>query len=125
MENAAILLYQGKNILILRKSEGKHQGKWTGPGGHIDWGETPKQAAIRELREETGIEYYQLKGKEIAILRQNKTRIYVVKVKKIPDIKLSEEHDISKVVNIKNIKEYPLTDYFEEVLDYIIENNLI
>ena len=125
MENAAIFLYQGKNILILRKSGGKHKGKWTGPGGHIDWGETPRQAAIRELKEETGINYYQLDKKEIAILRQDKTRIYVIKVKKIPNIRLSEEHDTSKIVNAKDIKKYPLTHYFEEVLDYIIENKMI
>lgn len=125
MENAAIFLYQGKNILILRKSGGRHKGKWTGPGGHIEWGETPKQAAIRELKEETGMDYYELKGKETAILRQNKTRIYLLKVKKIPDVIFSEEHNASVVVNIKDIKKYPLTDYFEEVIDYVIENKLI
>ena len=125
MKNAGIFLYQGKNILILRKSEGRYKGQWSGPGGHIEWGETPKQAAIRELKEETGIEYYQLKGKETTILRQDNTRIYLLKVNKIPDIRLSEEHDASAIVNIKNIKKFALTDYFEEVIDYVIENKLI
>ena len=125
MDNAAIFLFQGKNIIILRKREGKYAKKWTGPGGGIDWFETPKKAAIRELEEETGINYYSLDKKEIAILQQERTIIYVVKVKKIPDIKLSPEHDISKIINIKDIKKYNLTDYFEEVLDYIIENNLM
>jgi bis(5'-nucleosidyl)-tetraphosphatase len=35
----------------------KHANRWDLPKGHIDDGETIEQAAIRELHEETGIEY--------------------------------------------------------------------
>ena len=30
-------------------------GKWTMPGGSMEWGEGPTEAALRELTEETGI----------------------------------------------------------------------
>jgi 8-oxo-dGTP pyrophosphatase MutT (NUDIX family) len=33
----------------------KHLGLWLQPGGHIDAGETPWDAAVRETREETGL----------------------------------------------------------------------
>lgn len=33
----------------------KHQDRWDLPKGHLDPGETSEQAALRELREETGI----------------------------------------------------------------------
>lgn len=123
--NAAIFLFQDKNILILRKSSGKYKGKWAGPGGKIEWFESSKDAMIRELREETGINYHLLDKKEITTLQYNRTKIYVVKVKKIPLTKISEEHDMAKIVNVKNIYKYDLIYYFKDVLDYIIEKEII
>ena len=39
-----VLLHQHKKL-----------GRWLPPGGHIDPGETPWEAAVREVREETGL----------------------------------------------------------------------
>jgi 8-oxo-dGTP pyrophosphatase MutT (NUDIX family) len=38
------------------RPQGKPEGAWVLPKGNIDPGETPAEAAIREVREETGIE---------------------------------------------------------------------
>jgi ADP-ribose pyrophosphatase YjhB (NUDIX family) len=50
------IIHQGK-ILLFKRSETKKifPGWWTFPGGHIDDGENPLSAAIRETKEETGI----------------------------------------------------------------------
>ena len=42
-------------MLITRKKPGPSQGKHAFPGGHIDYNEDPKVAAVRELEEECGI----------------------------------------------------------------------
>ena len=42
-----------RGVVLLRH---KRLGFWLQPGGHIDPGETPWEAALREAREETGLE---------------------------------------------------------------------
>lgn len=56
--SAAIIINQGK-ILCLQRGESKHEyisKKWEFPGGKIEPGETPKEAVIREIQEELGME---------------------------------------------------------------------
>ena len=43
------------HLLLGRKKTGLGQGKYMGPGGKVEPGETPELAAIREVREETGL----------------------------------------------------------------------
>lgn len=48
---------EGKEILIgQRKPAGKHALKWEFPGGKVEAGEDSREALMRELREELGIE---------------------------------------------------------------------
>jgi len=53
----ATLLFVVHNgeVLLIRKLRGLGAGKINAPGGRIDPGETADQAAVREVREETGI----------------------------------------------------------------------
>lgn len=50
--NALVVNDQGQLLLIRRTDN----GNWSLPGGAVDAGETLRQAAVRETREETGIE---------------------------------------------------------------------
>ena len=45
-----------KQVLMAKVSRGFFSGCWTLPGGFVDYGEHPREAAIREAMEELGIE---------------------------------------------------------------------
>lgn len=50
-----VVYHEGKMLITRRKSEGLLGGLWEFPGGKIKVGETPSEACIREIREETGV----------------------------------------------------------------------
>lgn len=56
-QQVATLLFvrEGERILLIRKKRGLGAGKVNGPGGRLDPGETPREAAIRETQEELHI----------------------------------------------------------------------
>lgn len=51
---SGILFRQNKRIFLIKRAD---DGTWCIPGGHIEPGETPDQAARREVAEETGYQY--------------------------------------------------------------------
>lgn len=49
---AGVYAMRGSTILMLQRAAGMMHGFWSLPGGMVDPGETPQQAAVRELYEE-------------------------------------------------------------------------
>lgn len=47
-------LLNGADVLMIHRNFPPNQGLWNGVGGHIELGESPRQAVIREVFEETG-----------------------------------------------------------------------
>lgn len=53
---ASIALFNARNqVLLIQRALPPAKGLWTLPGGRIEPGETVEMAALRELREETGL----------------------------------------------------------------------
>lgn len=54
----AVVLFvaEGRRVLLIKRGVWPEKGKWALPAGYIDQGEPPEAGAIREMREETGLE---------------------------------------------------------------------
>ncbi|WP_424245595.1 8-oxo-dGTP pyrophosphatase MutT (NUDIX family) [Elusimicrobium posterum] len=48
------VVLEGRSVLLVQVRNMKGRKIWTFPKGHIEEGETPRQAALREVLEETG-----------------------------------------------------------------------
>lgn len=53
---AGVVCLRGEEVLLIRRGKPPRLGQWSIPGGRIEPGETVAEAALRELREETGVE---------------------------------------------------------------------
>lgn len=49
------LAQAGELVLLTHLRRGSARGRWTLPGGGLDFGERPAEAVVREIREETGL----------------------------------------------------------------------
>ncbi len=80
-----IIIEEGEGVvLILRRNEPR---QWALPGGYCDYGESLEEAAIREAREETGLEvelleqFYTYSDPQRDPRQHNITTVYIARTK--------------------------------------------
>lgn len=112
---------EGKVLLIFHKK----LSKWLPPGGHLDPNETPPEAAIREVFEETGLHIELIKQENVWVDHFNAKsfeRPYLCLLEEIPAYKDQKAHQhldfiyLGKVIGgtlIENKKETDGIRWFE------------
>jgi mutator protein MutT len=50
------VIVDGGQVLLIKRGQPPLQGRWSLPGGVVEVGETLREALVREVREETGLE---------------------------------------------------------------------
>ena len=51
-----VVVWRGEEVLLIQRGKPPRAGSWSLPGGMQELGETVRETAVREIREETGIE---------------------------------------------------------------------
>ena len=72
-----IVVFHHQKVLLIRRGKPPRQGDWSIPGGKQKLGETIREAARREVQEETGIEIGPLKLVDVvdSIFKDSQQRI--------------------------------------------------
>lgn len=75
---ADILVFRGEKLLVLQRAKdgGLYTDEWCVPGGHIDPGEEPLEAAVRELYEETGLKIDPICLEEVGVYENKDVKIH-------------------------------------------------
>ena len=51
-----VVCLRGDAVLLIKRGTPPRLGQWSLPGGRMEWGETTTTTALRELKEETGVD---------------------------------------------------------------------
>lgn len=58
---ASVAIVRQHDVLLIQRNRAPSEGLWTLPGGRLEEGETAEQCAIRELKEEMGLDVFALR----------------------------------------------------------------
>ncbi len=117
----ATLIYifcENKILMIhrIKKNKDIHEGKWNGIGGKLELEESPQEAALREIEEESGLVVASSQLKSLGVLT-------------FPSFKAEQCQDwicfIFKVELSGKCSDYALRQSEEGHLDWIEKNNVL
>ena len=72
---AAAVVVQGREVLLVRRAIDPGKGRWGFPAGFQDYGESPAETAVREVREETGLEVELVRLLDVVLSRDNPRKL--------------------------------------------------
>jgi 8-oxo-dGTP diphosphatase len=121
--SASYCEYQGR-ILLLKRQMNKAEGlKWGVPAGKIEQGETPLEAAKRELFEEAGIQAQHLKSIGCLYIRRPELdfvfHLFFLHLSQFPILNVAqEEHTEACWASLQEARQLPLVSGGEKALEY-------
>lgn len=119
-----IVVLDNKILLLKRvKPSTDGLGFWELPGGGLEYGETPNQALIRELKEETGLDIVIIKpAYTFTKIREDYQTVGIgfLCIPKNDHVRLSDEHTDYCFVMIEKAKELLDKEIYNDII-YTIE----
>lgn len=124
----AFLRYKGR-ILVLKRSGkvGSFQGCWAGVSGYIEENETPLEAAVREVEEETGIRKLKLvkEGKPLMVVDKGRSWLIHPFIFESPtnQVNLDWEHQTYMWIDAEELGNLVTVPGLEEALERCLEDS--
>ena len=117
-DNCYLLLFRNK------KKNDYNEGKWIGVGGHIKEGEGKDQAAIREVKEETGLDVHSLEcaGEVLFVNDDYEETMYVYEITDFSGQEIACDEGDLRWIPIKDIYDYPMWEGDKEFLPFLLNH---
>jgi ADP-ribose pyrophosphatase YjhB (NUDIX family) len=119
---AVAIAVKGKKFLLIKRGLAPRKGTWGSPSGFIEEGETPEEACLRELKEETGVSGQVIRL--VAVRRIEDKEVYGDMLVVIYLIKAGDEDIIpgDEVEDARFFNIDKLPDYYARRFSDIIES---
>ena len=93
-----VLVVKEKKVLLVRRAVDPERGKWSIPAGYLDRGEDPKATAVREAKEETGLDVVNIHHISMPVyssagMSDESCCMVLVEAAGTPSTHLNEEHE--------------------------------
>ena len=126
---AGLVVNSRKEWLVVKKRYGGLHGKWSLPAGFVAASETIDQAAIREVKEETGIDcsLVGMIGFRTGVIREEISDNMAIFLLEAIDenqelvIQLSELYEAAWLSPMKLAKDDSVSVMLHEMVDYVLE----
>lgn len=126
--SAVIVLNEKKEVLILKRAPSARSfgGYWNFPGGGVEPGETIESAAVRELKEEAGVDVSEKDLVYFEVASLPKLMVHYFMTNKFEnEVEINWESTDYKWVKLKDIKKMrfiPLTPNMLDDVKYYMES---
>lgn len=127
----SLIIINSQRELLLVKHKKNNKEYWVLPGGHLDFGETVEQCALRELKEEVNLDGEYIKQVFLSESidpsgRRHILNIYtLVKVSESQELKLDQEDNVLsgvEYISLDKIKSQEVK-FYPDVAQEIINNH--
>lgn len=131
------LIVSGNGVILIQKGRGPYTGKWDLPGGGIEFGESPREALVRELREETALTVLSATPRDTMSVRFTHTLpdgrqedlhhigiIYGVAVASLEPLRAAADGQDSRgarLVPLEEVRSLSLTPFAASALEGLVE----
>lgn len=125
----SLLIMKDGKLLLVKDSRERYGFKWCVPGGHVDEGESPYDAALREAREEVGKVY--LDSKEVMTFvhdapageknhprHQHECHVFTGKLS--GEVKLSSEATDYGWFTLEEAGKMDLAEFTKTIIDFLV-----
>ena len=127
IDTTMIYLKRDDSYLLLYRNKKKNdinEGKWIGVGGRREIGETIDECAIRETKEETGLDVHSLSccGEVLFVDENFKIMMYVYEITDFSGELIECDEGDLKWIPIKDIYNYPMWEGDKAFLPSLINH---